>query len=82
MLYQLANTDLINFAVSNGAVSEASDAAVEAFSVAASVVVPVVDEPALEPQPARQPIAKAAQAMADNIFLIPFFIHFLLVRNF
>mgnify|MGYP007049240229 CR=1 FL=1 len=46
------------------------DAAVEAFSVAASVVVPVVDEPALEPQPARQPIAKAAQAMADNIFLI------------
>ena len=59
-----------------------SAAAVEVFSAADSVVVFAADELVLEPQPARQPIAKAAQAMADNIFLIPFFIHFLLVRNF
>ena len=45
-----------------------------------SVVVLAAGEPVLEPQPARQPIAKAVQAMADNIFLIPFFILFLL-RN-
>ena len=47
-----------------------------------SAVVFATDELVLEPQPARQPIAKAAQVMADNIFLILFFIHFLLVRNF
>jgi hypothetical protein len=52
------------------------------FSAADSVVVFAADELVLELQPARQPIAKVAQAMADNIFLIPFFIHFLLVRNF